>query len=950
VLDGDAVFVPGETPRRGVFAFWGAGPGPDRVELVFAGGTYGVRKRQVSATFVPIAEALPELLAIDPNAIGPGGGPVLRRSVAVWAAAATAGVGLVARGRLLPTVGADGTDAWRAGPLDAADLAWLRELAAAFPPAAHALAVPGSRPMRIRSPEALIRALWDGIADVLVRTAAAPRTVASPVFAAAGPTAVGDLSEWLADTEAGLSAGARLGLRVEAGPADDRDPAEDREPAEDEPADPSPDTGSGSPAFRMVLQLRSTADPSLIVDAADLWDQPQRVISRFGAQAETDMLLALRRGAAVWPPLASALQQASPSTLALGDDAVTGLLGSAAEQLGGVGIEVLWPSSLAGDQLKLQAVATPAPEKVTDAGFGLDALLEFRWQLTLDGELLDPDEIAELAEAKRPLIRLRGRWVTLNPALLERLRRPPRTRMRMMEALGAVLAGSAEIDGETVTVIAHGQLADLAGRITGIAAAPAQLGPPPGMTATLRPYQQRGVAWLAGMCDLGLGGCLADDMGLGKTIQVIGLHLHRRQAPAGPAGPTLVVCPASLLGTWEREVRKFAPGVPVRRYHGGDRHLRDVAADEIVLVTYGVVLRDAAQLGEIGWGLVVADEAQHVKNPLSRTARELRSVPAPARVALTGTPVENRLSELWSILDWTTPGLLGHLETFTRRVAVPVERYKDPEATGRFATLVRPFLLRRRKSDPGIAPELPPKTETDRIVPLTAEQVTLYEAVVRETMEAIEAAEGIERAGLVFKLLTSLKQICNHPAQYLKQDGPLPGRSGKLAAFDELLDVILASGESMLVFSQYTQMGTLLQQHLDGRGIRSLFLHGGVPVRRREEMVDEFQAGRVPVFLLSLKAGGTGLTLTRATHVLHYDRWWNPAVEDQATDRAYRIGQDHPVQVHRLVAEGTLEDRIASLLEKKRELADAVVGSGEAWISELSDSELADLVSLQAAL
>jgi SNF2 family DNA or RNA helicase len=437
-------------------------------------------------------------------------------------------------------------------------------------------------------------------------------------------------------------------------------------------------------------------------------------------------------------------------------------------------------------------------------------------------------------------------------------------------------------------------------------------------------------------------------MGLGKTIQVIGLHLHRRAAQTGPGGPTLVVCPTSLLGTWEREIRRFAPGIPVRRYHGGGRHLREVADDEIVLVTYGVVLRDSGRLAEIGWGLVVADEAQHVKNPLSRTARELRAVPAPARVALTGTPVENRLSELWSILDWTTPGLLGHLEAFTRRVAVPVERYKDPEATARFATLVRPFLLRRRKSDPGIAPELPPKTETDRIVPLSAEQVTLYEAVVRETMEAIAAKQGIERAGLVFKLLTSLKQICNHPAQYLKQNGPLAGRSGKLAAFDELLDVILASGESMLVFSQYTQMATLLQQHLDGRGIGSLFLHGGLPVRRREEMVTEFQAGRVPVFLLSLKAGGTGLTLTRATHVLHYDRWWNPAVEDQATDRAYRIGQDRPVQVHRLVTEGTLEDRIASLLEKKRDLAEAVVGSGEGWIAELSDSDLSELVALRA--
>jgi SNF2 family DNA or RNA helicase len=255
--------------------------------------------------------------------------------------------------------------------------------------------------------------------------------------------------------------------------------------------------------------------------------------------------------------------------------------------------------------------------------------------------------------------------------------------------------------------------------------------------------------------------------------------------------------------------------------------------------------------------------------------------------------------------------------------------------------------LRRRKSDPGIAPELPPKTETDCIVGLTAEQATLYEAVVRETLEEIERAQGIARSGLVLKLLTALKQICNHPAHYLKQPGPLPGRSGKLAAFDELVDVIADAGDSMLVFTQYTEMATLLEKHLTQRGIGSLFLHGGVPVRRREQMVADFQAGNVPVFLLSLKAGGTGLTLTRATHVLHYDRWWNPAVEDQATDRAYRIGQDRPVQVHRLITEGTVEDRIATLLETKRELADAVVGSGEAWVAQLSNAELAELVALR---
>ena len=934
-----------------MFASWGKGPGNPvsgnaKIEMVFPRGAYGIRKRMVSAELIPVAEALPLLLRTADT-------PRLRCSVQVWAAAAVAGVGLVARGRLLPTVSGDDVDVWRAGPLDPSDLSWLRELATAFPPAAHALAIPGSRPMRLRSPEALVRELWDAIADTIARSPAAALTTVSAAFAATEPTAVSDLADWLADTTDGLSAGARLSLRIEAVQA--RTPTEEPLAGEewflDE--DLGEDLGEGeagvelpTPAFRLVLQLRSTSDPSLIVDAAALWSQPETVLARFGPEAETDLLLALRRGASVWPPLAQVLEQASPSAIDLDDDALTSLLGPAAEALAGAGIEVLWPSSMVDDGLELRAAVTPAPERLTGAGLGLGALLEFRWQLTLDGALLDADEIAALAEAKRPLIRLRGRWVILDPALLDRLRRPPRTRMRTTEALGAVLAGEAEIDGETVRVTAEGPLADLAARIAGPRSAPEPVDLPSDLRATLRPYQQRGLAWLAGMCDSGLGGCLADDMGLGKTIQIIALHLHRRDLKAGP---TLVVCPASLLGTWEREIRRFAPEIGVRRFHGGGRHLEDLAADEVVLVTYGVVLRDSGRLAEIGWGLVVADEAQHAKNPFSRTARELRAIPAPARIALTGTPVENRLSELWAILDWTTPGLLGHLETFTRRIARPVELYRDADATARFGALVRPFLLRRRKADPGIAPELPPKTETDQIAALTAEQVTLYEAMVRETMQAIAAAEGIERAGLVFKLLTGLKQICNHPAQYLKQPGPLPGRSGKLDLFDELTDAILAGGESMLVFTQYTQMATLLQQHLDARGIGSLFLHGGVPVRRRDEMVAQFQAGGVPVFLLSLKAGGTGLTLTRATHVLHYDRWWNPAVEDQATDRAYRIGQDRPVQVHRLIAEGTLEDKIAALLDKKRDLADAVIGSGERWIAELSDDELTELVSLRAA-
>jgi SNF2 family DNA or RNA helicase len=361
---------------------------------------------------------------------------------------------------------------------------------------------------------------------------------------------------------------------------------------------------------------------------------------------------------------------------------------------------------------------------------------------------------------------------------------------------------------------------------------------------------------------------------------------------------------------------------------------------------------DAEELSEVDWDLVVADEAQHVKNPRSDTARALRRLSATARVALTGTPVENNLSELWAILDWTTPGLLGSLGEFRARWAQPVES-GDRVTAERLARLITPFLLRRRKSDPGIAPELPPKTETDRPVALTREQAGLYEAVVRETMARIRESTGMQRRGLVLKLLTALKQVCNHPAQYLgESDGVLSGRSGKLELLDELVDTIRAESGGLLVFTQYVAMARLLERHLGERGVPTQLLHGGTPVRQRDELVRAFQESDFPpVFLLSLKAAGTGLNLTRADHVVHYDRWWNPAVEAQATDRAYRIGQDRPVQVHRLIAEGTLEDRIATMLTAKKELADSVLGKRDgAELTELSDAQLAELVELKEAL
>jgi superfamily II DNA or RNA helicase len=915
------VYLPGEPARLGRLLLWqpatsAAGDGvrpagveTDSVELVLPHGR-SVRRRRVDGYALPVSVAVSALVGAQPA----------HPSGAAWQAAARFALRLLADGRLHPALTPAGYDTWQVGPFNAAQRQALTALASAFPPHAHCLPETGPAPLRIAEPAALLSQFCDAVADDLVRTPAAPLAMGALPYAWRETRAVPALREWAEETTAAFTAQVGVSLRVDLPEGQRRQ-------------------------FRAVLQLHTAADPALVVDAARLWNEPTEVERLLGPRAETETLLALRRGARAWPPLQRLLKDATPDELRLTDDEAVDLLGDATDALRAAGIDVHWPRELVKAlTASAEIEQRTAPGSSAGGLLDTDALLDFRWQISLGGEPLTEAEMDALTEARRPLVRLRDQWVVADPKLVARARRRRMEPLTPMEALGAALTGEVERDGEPVPCEAVGHFGDLVARIHDPESrTPASQ--PAALKATLRDYQKRGLAWLAEMCELGLGGCLADDMGLGKTITLLALHLHRQADPAA-AGPTLVVCPASLLGNWQREAARFTPTVPVRRYHGGDRHLNDLADNEIVLVTYGVLRRDRDALAETAWSLIAADEAQHVKNPYAVTARELRALPTRARVALTGTPVENNLSELWALLDWTTPGLLGSLSAFRDRHARAVEAGEDPEAAERLSRLVRPFLLRRKKSDPGIAPELPPKTETDRVVSLTTEQTSLYEAVVREAMAKIEESEGIARRGLVLKLLTALKQICNHPAQYLRQSGPLAGRSGKLDLLDELIDTITAEGESVLVFTQYKQMASLLERHLAERGTPTLFLHGGTPVARREDMVERFQRGEVPVFLLSLKAAGTGLNLTRATHVVHYDRWWNPAVEDQATDRAYRIGQDQPVQVHKIVAEGTVEDKVAKLLESKRALADAVVGSGEAALTELSDADLAELVSL----
>jgi superfamily II DNA or RNA helicase len=916
-----AVFLPAPLPRDGRFAFWdpagGSLPAEDTELTVVRRHGAGVRRRTAPALSLPVGDALPHLVRARRD-------PAAHPATACWGAAALHALRLAARGRLLPGLTASGHDAWRAGPLDPDDIAHLRAVAAALPYEGHAVPLPGPGPLRLPEPEALMRSFLDAVADTLPRTPAAPHASGKP-FADRRPQRLPEAHEWAAEVAAGMDAGVRVSLRLDLSAYElfDRDEGV-------------------RTAGAAIVQVHSLADPTVIADAAALW--AGEADAAFGPRARVDAALAVRRAARIWPPLDRLAEQEVPDVLALYDDELGDLLGVAATRLAAAGVAVHWPRDLAQD-LSAAAVVRPAPGSATDGTgfFESEELLQFRWQLALGGDPLSETEMDALAEAHRPVVRLRDRWVLVDPALVRKARKRELGLLDPVDALSVALSGSAEVDGETVEAVPVGALAALRDRLT-TGVRPAD--PPPGLHATLRDYQLRGLAWLDLMTSLGLGGCLADDMGLGKTITVIALHLRRARRE-----PTLVVCPASLLGNWQREITRFAPGVPVRRFHGPDRTLEGLS-DGFVLTTYGTMRTTAPRLAEQRWGMVVADEAQHVKNPYSATAKALRTIPSPARVALTGTPVENNLSELWALLDWTTPGLLGPLKSFRARHARAVENGEDAEAVARLARLVRPFLLRRKKSDPGIVPELPPKTETDHPVPLTREQAALYEAVVRESMLAIETSDGIARRGLVLKLLGALKQICDHPALYLKEEtagsyGRLLARSGKLLLLDELLDTLLAEDGSALVFTQYVGMARLITAHLTARAVPVDLLHGGTPVPERERMVDRFQNGATPVLVLSLKAAGTGLNLTRAGHVIHFDRWWNPAVEEQATDRAYRIGQTQPVQVHRLITEGTVEDRIAEMLESKRALADAILGTGESALTELTDRELSDLVSLR---
>ncbi len=627
------------------------------------------------------------------------------------------------------------------------------------------------------------------------------------------------------------------------------------------------------------------------------------------------------------------------------------------------GLPIVTPTDMLQRSARLTARAS-APTFSSSTGRGIGStMVDVDWGVALGDLSLTQEELEALAQSAADIVAVRGQWIQIDRREINQvLRRLDHQQEHASELSPAELLRQSvealdQSNGDD-DLSADGWVAELLAGLPDDELKEAQ--EPPGFIGELRPYQRRALSWLQFLGRLGLGGCLADDMGLGKTPTALAHLLQRsldRVHNDAPSLPHLVICPLSVVANWEAEAARFAPELRVFIAHGPDRprgkHLLEQAMKhDVVITTYGTASRVADEFAAIDWDVVVCDEAQAIKNHQTNAAKTVRSIRSQQRIGLTGTPVENRLTELWAILDAINPGMLGGITWFRDTFASPIETTNDEEAVLALRRLTSPFVLRRSKADRSLVPDLPDKVEQVEWSSLSTEQAGLYQAIVDDFLKTVAASTGMERRGLVLATLTRLKQLCNHPAHYLGEPtvGDT-GRSGKLDRFDELIDVILEAEEQVIVFTQYREMGKLLSAHVKARsGVEAPFLHGGTTRTQRDRMVQDFQTGEgPPVQLISLRAGGTGLNLTAASRVIHYDRWWNPAVEDQATDRSWRIGQTQTVFVHKLVCRGTLEERIDALLTEKRRLAESVVGSDESWLTELSTDELRDLLVLDTS-
>ncbi len=713
--------------------------------------------------------------------------------------------------------------------------------------------------------------------------------------------------------------------------------------------------------------LQAADDAEFLVDAATIWQHPVESFvykNRSIEQPQEIFLRGLGLASRLYSAIAPSLEEPYPQSCILTPVQAYEFIKSVAWRFEDNGLGVVLPPSLSNSAgwanrlgLKLSAT-TPQPRK--QERLGLHSLLNLEWQLAIGGQTISKAQFERLVALKSPLVEINGEWVELRPQDIKTAQtffaaRKDNLTLSLEDALRLSSGDTQTIEKlPVVSFEASGVLQELMNALTDNNAI-ATLPTPNTFQGELRPYQQRGFSWLSFLERWGLGACLADDMGLGKTIQLISFLLHLQEQKA-LTQPTLIVCPTSVLGNWEREVKKFAPSLRVMLHHGdkrlkGKAFAQAVAERDLVITSYALVQRDIKSLESVAWQIIVLDEAQNIKNSEAKQSQAVRQLQATFKVALTGTPVENRLSELWSILDFLNPGYLGAKQFFQRRFAMPIEKYGDAASLNTLRSLVQPFILRRLKSDRTIIQDLPEKQEITAFCGLSVEQATLYQQLVEESLAQIESAEGVQRRGMILALLVKLKQICNHPAQYTKaRTLDNPQQSGKLQRLQEMLEEVIAEGDRALIFTQFAEWGKLLKPYLEKQLNKEVFfLYGSTSKQQREEMVDRFQHDPQgpPIMILSLKAGGTGLNLTRANHVFHFDRWWNPAVENQATDRVFRIGQKRNVLVHKFVCTGTLEEKINAMIESKKELAEQVVGAGEQWLTELDTDSLRNLLVLE---
>ncbi|MEH2433663.1 MAG: DEAD/DEAH box helicase [Nostoc sp.] len=721
---------------------------------------------------------------------------------------------------------------------------------------------------------------------------------------------------------------------------------------------------SGETDWTLGYFLQAADHPEFLVDAETIWNNPvERLVyeNRTIEQPQETFLRGLGLASRLYPAIASSFETEYPQFSRITPIQAYEFIKAVAWRLEDSGLGVILPPSLAnreGWANRLGLKITAETPKKKQGRLGLQSLLNFQWQLAIGGQTISKTEFDKLVALNSPLVEINGEWVELRPQDIKTAQtffttRKDQMALSLEDALRFSTGDTQVIEKlPVVSFEASGALQELIGALNNNQAI-ALLPTPEGFKGQLRPYQERGAAWLSFLERWGLGACLADDMGLGKTVQFIAFLLHLKEQDA-LENPTLLVCPTSVLGNWEREVNKFAPSLKILQYHGdkrpkGKAFLEAVKKHDLIVTSYSLLHRDIKSLQSVSWQIIVLDEAQNVKNPEAKQSKAVRELEATFRIALTGTPVENRLQELWSILDFLNPGYLGNKQFFQRRFAMPIEKYGDTASLTQLRSLVQPFILRRLKSDRDIIQDLPDKQEMTVFCGLTGEQAALYQKVVEQSLVEIESAEGLQRRGMILALLIKLKQICNHPAQYLKEATLEQHNSAKLLRLEEMLEEVLAEGDRALIFTQFAEWGKLLKPYLEKQlGREVFFLYGSTSKKQREEMIDRFQHDPQgpPIMILSLKAGGVGLNLTRANHVFHFDRWWNPAVENQATDRVFRIGQTRNVQVHKFVCTGTLEEKIHDMIESKKQLAEQVVGAGEEWLTEMDTDQLRNLLLL----